>query len=629
MSGDKENPQGSASADAPEGEDMARHAAWDAVALEAPRAEVRARALAAAILALPPARPTSASDAMRAREERVGAKGAEGAEGAEGVEGEGAEDAAPDADDRVTGDATKKLPSFPPPSASLRAAAKAARRATAMRALRPDDHDEDGDEEAAGSSPSSPPASVTGPRTLKRFAKERRTQRLVGAATFAVLALAATFMVTIGRDGAQHKAQGDVVARDRTEVSVGSRARVVLEPNAHVAWQSTEEVTQSEGSAFYRVEPGTTFKVHTPVGDVTVLGTCFRIKVRAGDASANANANANAKASSNADANPNGDASLGGGTMMTKRDVKSGVVGAVSTAIAFVAVYEGKVAVSHAGQSVQLVAGEAADLGPGAPKKDEDGSAAERAFDDRAFEEDEAKGDPTLRANKNLVASVADYRARLERLDVQKRALEQELAETKDKLGLAAGDAGAFVKNEVNEEEWKELAKNGTIKMRVPCNWKGGWWPPPAKLNELGLSRDDGTTIQAASNRLYESSWAKIRPVCEKIGGKDLAEKLGLDGCPSFVFNYMKGADKDNALEAMRRVSEMRAGLRPLLSVDDPQLGPVEKVMLVLTGEQQAFEADLAQSFGPDEAHRIVTSDSLCSWSSTWNGPGPRKPATP
>ncbi len=608
MSGDKENPQGSASTDAPEGEDVARHAAWDAVALEAPRAEIRARALAAAIQALPPARPTSASDAMRAREEREGAEG-----------------------DRVAADANKKLPSFPPPSASLRAAAQAARRATAMRALRPHDREE-GDEEAVGSSKSSPPASLPGPRTLKRFAKERRTQRLVGAATFAVLALAATFMLTIGRDGAQHKAQGDVVARDRTEVSVGSRARVVLEPNAHVAWQSTEEVTQSEGSAFYRVEPGTTFKVHTPVGDVTVLGTCFRIKVRAGDASANANANANAsaKASSTADANPNGDASLGGGTMMTKRDVKSGVVGALSTAIAFVAVYEGKVAVSHAGQSVQLVAGEAADLGPGAPKKDEDGSAAERAFDDRALEEDEAKGDPTLRANKNLVASVADYRARLERLDVQKRALEQELAEAKDKLGLAAGDAGvAFVKNEVNEEEWKELAKNGTIKMRVPCNWKGGWWPPPAKLNELGLSRDDGTTIQAASNRLYESSWAKIRPVCEKIGGKDLAEKLGLDGCPSFVFNYMKGADKDNALEAMRRVSEMRAGLRPLLSVDDPQLGPVEKVMLVLTGEQQAFEADLAQSFGPDEAHRIVTSDSLCSWSSTWNGPGPRKPSTP
>jgi hypothetical protein len=76
----------------------------------------------------------------------------------------------------------------------------------------------------------------------------------------------------------------------------------------------------------------------------------------------------------------------------------------------------------------------------------------------------------------------------------------------------------------------------------------------------------------------------------------------------------------------MRRVSEMRAGLRPTPAFDDPSLGVVERVFLVLTGEQQTFENDLAQSFGPEEAHRIVTSDSLCSWSSTWNGPGPRKP---
>lgn len=69
----------------------------------------------------------------------------------------------------------------------------------------------------------------------------------------------------------------------------------------------------------------------------------------------------------------------------------------------------------------------------------------------------------------------------------------------------------------------------------------------------------------------------------------------------------------------------MRAGTRPTLPLDDPQLGPVEKVFLVMTGEQHSFEGDLTQSFGPEEAHRIVTSDALCSWSSTWNGP--RKPA--
>ena len=58
---------------------------------------------------------------------------------------------------------------------------------------------------------------------------------------------------------------------------------------------------------------------------------------------------------------------------MNRRDVKVTVATAVSTALAFVAVYEGKVAVSHAGQSVQLVAGEGAKLSAGGPRRENDG----------------------------------------------------------------------------------------------------------------------------------------------------------------------------------------------------------------------------------------------------------------
>lgn len=43
------------------------------------------------------------------------------------------------------------------------------------------------------------------------------------------------------------------------------------------------------------------------------------------------------------------------------------------------------------------------------------------------------------------------------------------------------------------------------------------------------------------------------------------------------------------------------------------------------TGEAKMFESDLAQSFGPEEAHRIAYSDELCVGSSHFGGGKPAK----
>lgn len=419
----------------------------------------------------------------------------------------------------------------------------------------------------------------------------RRAVRTSGAV--AALALAAG-VALVAAPSLRHRS-GEITAEERAEIAIGGRARAVVEARSHLRWSAPDEVTQTRGNVFYRVDPGAPFRVHTPAGDVEVRGTCFRVKIHEGE--------------------------------MTGREMKAGAAGVLASAAAFVAVYEGKVAVSHAGQSAELAAGEAADMGARGVRKDADASAAERAFDEATTAEGDAS-DPTLAANRTLVASVGDYRARIERMEVERRALEQQLADARARLDAADGGPSA-PKAEITQDEWKELAKTGTIKMRVPCSWKGGWWPPAKKLDELGLAPSDAPALRDASNRLYESSWAAIRPICEKVGGKDIAEKLGLDGCPNFIFNYLRGVDREGAFEQMRRVAEMRAGLRPTPPLDDPSLGPVEKVFLIMTGQQSAIEADLAQSFGPDEAHRLVTSDSFCAWSSTWNGPGPRRDAGP
>jgi FecR protein len=109
-------------------------------------------------------------------------------------------------------------------------------------------------------------------------------------------------------------ATGDVVAVGRQEVRVGTRAVAVLEPGARVAWNG-DEVRQTSGDVFWRVEPGARFAVKTPEGEVTVKGTCFRVKV---------------------------------------------IVGAGLAAAVIVAVYEGRVSLAHGRASVDVAAGESA-----------------------------------------------------------------------------------------------------------------------------------------------------------------------------------------------------------------------------------------------------------------------------
>ena len=56
---------------------------------------------------------------------------------------------------------------------------------------------------------------------------------------------------------------------------------------------------------------------------------------------------------------------------------------------------------------------------------------------------------------------------------------------------------------------------------------------------------------------------------------------------------------------------QMRAGLRPLPATGDV-LHPVTEMLLVLTGEQARFEAELGEALGPDDARRVAFDDEIC-----------------
>jgi ferric-dicitrate binding protein FerR (iron transport regulator) len=430
--------------------------------------------------------------------------------------------------------------------------------------------------------------------------KSRARRWGTGAGVVGLLALAAALAMRVTGSPDAH---GEAIAKDRLEVSIGSRARAVLEPGAQVKWDG-DEVVQAHGDVFYRVEPGARFRVHTPAGDVEVKGTCFAVKIRGEGQSSNVE-----------------------GVDMNKRDVKSGVIGAALSALAFVAVYEGKVAVSHAGERVDLGAGESAQAGARGVSRSGTLGAGEKSFDAKAAAN--ASGDaPLAQANENLVAQVSEYRARLEAIAAQKLELEQTLKNTEQKLA-SKGDGSAPKSRsdfDLGADDWKELAKDGTIKYMMPCKRPGGWVASPDQLQKLALAPHDGPALQSAYAKSNERLWSTIKPLCgQAIGSVEVAEKVGMSTCIHLVLDLAQAKEKDAANEAMRQVAEIRAGVRPPPGPNE-QTSAVTRMFLALTGEMKSFEGDLAQSLGPEEAHRVAYAEGMCMGQSTFGGPGPREP---
>lgn len=126
---------------------------------------------------------------------------------------------------------------------------------------------------------------------------------------------------------------------ERTTLSVG-KARLVAEPGTMLTWTSSDRgvrVEQRSGNVFYRVEPGRPFVVVTDVGELSALGTCFRVEVSA--------------------------------MKLPKQGLVGGAIGAVVTAGVFVAVFEGKVSLANDRGRVEIAAGQSAQIAPGGDAK--------------------------------------------------------------------------------------------------------------------------------------------------------------------------------------------------------------------------------------------------------------------
>jgi ferric-dicitrate binding protein FerR (iron transport regulator) len=410
------------------------------------------------------------------------------------------------------------------------------------------------------------------------------------AGIVASLALAASVALAIGlRDGGT--SHGEAIAREREQVALGARAVAVLESGAHVAWDG-DLVNQPAGDVFYRVEPGAAFRVHTPAGDVQVLGTCFRVRVDATEASVNG------------------------------RDIKAAGIGAALGAAALVSVYEGKVRVSHASDALTLGAGQSARADARGVRRTGDGGDGIAAAD---------TPDTLLAANAGLADSVRGYKERLDAIAAQKKGLEKQLAEAQEKLALAQNDGQAPPSKspyDLAQDDWKKLAEEGTVAARYPCPQGNGTQHPISadSLQKAGLSPSDGPLLEQAMNASRARMWATIRPLCASAlqGDAAMADKLGPSTCESLVKD-VAAANGTDVPEDMREVAEIRAGMRPMPSNGGDA---VMKMMMAITGESSAMEQDLAQQVGPDDAHALVFGDNSpgCWQNSRW-GVGPRPSA--
>lgn len=190
-------------------------------------------------------------------------------------------------------------------------------------------------------------------------------------------------------------------------------------------------------------------------------------------------------------------------------------------------------------------------------------------------------------------------------LETQLQTLESELARSAEIP--PTGDPRDF---DLDREDWKALAAEGRIKYRIPCMMPGdsAYTTPPADLDALGLSPDDGQALTEAHRRSNARVWGEVRPLClQAVGKADVVDLLGLSSCLRLIETAASNEDVMAAADARRRVAEVHAGMTPPPREGEPQ-SPLFTALMAVTSEAQRFQADLAESFGPEEAKRIADS---------------------
>lgn len=391
----------------------------------------------------------------------------------------------------------------------------------------------------------------------------------------AAVAAAAMLLVLLRADrGAPAAASGEVAATSRQTVQLADRGVAVAEAGAELSWKvdarGAARVEQAAGNVFYRVERGGRFAVHTPVGVVTVTGTCFRVDVQSS------------------------------AEETTMKPNKQLAIGAALGAVVVVTVYEGRVLFAdNGGERSTVEAGESHTSGDGSTRV---------ARRDRAGDGDGAA------ARENLPAPPAADATRdqlLARDEVQRT----EIAQLREKV--RAFESGAVVVRkegggkdgrpsfDPSREELVQWAKQCKVQFDTPP--LGEWQPIKPEAGKIGSEAGeiDITAEEAAAiNKVYaainERHAKETRALYIEVTGDSAnAETLSVD---SMAAEIREKSPQDPML--MKRIAEERAGLRPP-PPDLSKLSAVERYMRLLGALGDETERQLAAEIGPERARAI------------------------
>jgi hypothetical protein len=223
--------------------------------------------------------------------------------------------------------------------------------------------------------------------------------------------------------------------------------------------------------------------------------------------------------------------------------------------------------------------------------------------------DDSDDSEALLAANANLVSSLQECNRRLSDVG-QKRVTAPTPQPT---AASSSGRMRGQGRRETPPPDWDRYAKQGVVPYNVPCLRDTPFTPSARQLDRLGLAPQDAAVLRDAYKKSNERVMAQLKPLCAKVlGNNEVADRVGSSACMSAIVDSARKENPDKMRDALTRVAEVNGGKR---AAPDPSKGvePVEALMLAFTGESKAFEADLAAALGPEDAHRIASSRTLCS----------------
>jgi hypothetical protein len=248
-----------------------------------------------------------------------------------------------------------------------------------------------------------------------------------------------------------------------------------------------------------------------------------------------------------------------------------------------------------------------------------EGSTATHPSRNHPGDDADAGEDPAMAANAALAESLRECTRKLTILTEDKQDLLRQLEAARKSADAVSAASPQGPLKILSDDDWKGMSRTGAIRYLLPC---AAFNPQQGVMDRLGIGARDVPVVRDAFAAARNAAWSQIRPLCvQAVGNAATADQLGFDSCPRLILASAKTANPNDADNAMRAVSAVKAGVadRSSLASGDP----VTTTLLALTGMAADAESRVASRYGAEDARRIVYGDNACSRMIELGGPGP------